>query len=389
MRYVAVIGFIVSILGWAAIPVYAQNPTPSPTAPDAVAPLTGYAFGPDDAALTIIMYGDFACAVCARYARDLEIVRATSPEDIRLVWRHMPDVQAHPNAVLALQASEAAAAQDFFWEMHDQLFSHQAVWINLAPEEFRTALNEYAAFIGIDLDRFNAELDANLYVPIIESARRDAAELGIMAAPVLLYNGIPYTGRDDLYGLQEAARLELLKPRQFDAPPEMSIDPQKNYRATIATEKGDIVITLFVTDAPITVNNFVFLAQNGWYDNITFHYVMPGFIAQTGDPSESGRGSPGYTIPNELNTNQHFDRAGVIAMAHSPGVANSAGSQFFITLAPLEPAETWNEQYTIFGAVLEGMDVLRSLTPRNANDPLNFPAPPPGDRVITITIEEF
>ncbi|MBN1564871.1 MAG: peptidylprolyl isomerase [Anaerolineae bacterium] len=372
--------FSAILLITAVMPVQAQED---------VAPLAGYAFGPDDAYLTIIMYGDFACAVCARYARDLEIVRATYPENVRLVWRHLPDTQNHPNAALAIQASEAAAAQGFFWEMHDQLFSHQVAWIALSPDEFRAALHEYAAFIGLDLDRFEAELDAALYAPIIEMARYDAAELGILGAPMLLYNGIPYTGRDDRYGLEEAARLALLEQRQFDAPPEMIIDPQKNYRATIVTEKGDIVITLFASEAPVAVNNFVFLARNGWYDNITFHYVVPDFIAQMGDPSESGRGSPGYTIPDEPNLSQRFDRAGVVAMAHPPNLLNSAGSQFFFTLAPLEPVENWNVQYTIFGAVLAGMDVLRSLTPRNANDPVNFPDPPPGDRVITVTIEEF
>ncbi|RPI99233.1 MAG: peptidylprolyl isomerase [Chloroflexi bacterium] len=168
----------------------------------------------------------------------------------------------------------------------------------------------------------------------------------------------------------------------------MAIDPAKQYRATIVTERGEIVINLFAAQAPVTVNNFVFLARAGWYDDITFHYLVPDFIAQTGDPSGTGRGTPGYTIPDEPNTDLTFDRPGLVAMAHPPGVPNSGGSQFFITLAALEPAAEWNGQYTIFGEVVAGMDLVQNLTPRNANDPVNFPNPPPGDRVLTVRIEE-
>jgi cyclophilin family peptidyl-prolyl cis-trans isomerase/protein-disulfide isomerase len=350
-------------------------------------PLAGHTLGPENAYLTIIMYGDFQCEICARYARDLEIVRSRYPDDIRLIWRHLPDPRTHDKAALALQASEAAAAQGRFWEMHDQLFTHQAEWISLSPDDFRAVLRDYAVTVGLDVDRFAADLDAGTYAPLIEAAQRDAAELDLVGAPVLLYNSAPYSGRDDLFGLDEAARLVLLEPRQFDAPPEMLIDPARHYRATITTEKGRVVIDLFAAQAPVTVNNFVFLARSGWYDDLTFHYVIPGFIAQTGDPSGTGRGTPGYTIPDEHANGLRFDRAGLVAMAHPPGM--SAGSQFFITLAPLEPAQEWDGQYTIFGEVIEGFEIVQNLTPRNANDPVNFPNPPPGDRVLAVTVEEL
>lgn len=348
--------------------------------------LAGHALGPDNAPLTIIMYGDFQCEICARYARDLEIVRDRYPDDVRLIWRHLPDVRAHDKAALALQASEAAAAQGAFWEMHDQLFTHQVDWMTLSPDEFRAVLHEYAATVGLDVAQFDADLDAGTYAPLVEEAQRDAADLGLVGAPVLLFNSQPFSGRDDLFGLDEAARLVLLESRQFDAAPPMTIDPAKTYRATITTDKGDIVIDLWADKAPIAVNNFVFLARNGWYDGNTFYYVVPGFLAQTGDPSDTGRGTPGYTIPDEYDTGQFFNRAGLVAMAHPPGM--SAGSQFFITLAPLMPPAEWDGKYTIFGEVVSGLDVVESLTARNANDPVNFPDPPPGDRVLTITIEE-
>lgn len=369
-------------------PARSELAGPTATPGDDYTPLEGHSLGPEGAALTVVMYGDFQCEPCARYARDLEVLRSRYPDAMRLIWRHLPDTRAHDKAALALQASEAAAAQGQFWPMHDQLFTHQAEWRDLAPVDFRAALSDYAATVGLDVDRFDAELDAGAYAPLIDGALEDAAALELVGAPTLLFNGIPYSGRDDLFGLEEEVRLALLAPRQFAAAPPMTIDPAGLLRATIATEKGDIVIDLFPRDAPVTVNNFVFLARSGWYDDNTFHYVLPGYLAQTGDPSGTGRGSPGYTIPGEHDNGLTFDRAGLVAMAHPPGTPDGAGSEFFITLAPLAPPEEWNGQYTIFGVVVEGLDVVQSLTPRNANDPINFPDPPPGDRVISITITE-
>lgn len=360
--------------------------TPAPTEIDE--PTEGQTLGPADAALTMVMYGDFQCELCARYARDLAELRARYPDDLRLIWRHLPDTRTHDKAALALQASEAAAAQGRFWDMHDQLFSHQSEWTALTPDEFRARLGEYAQTVGLDAATFNADLDAGTYAPLVELAQAEAAELQILGTPFLLVNGVPYSGRDDLYGLDEAVRLALLEQRFFVGAPDITIDPTKSYRATIVTDKGNIVIDLFPRDAPVTVNNFIFLARSGWYDDITFHYVVPGYLAQTGDPSNTGRGGPGYTIPDEHDNGLIFDREGMVAMAHPLGLPNSAGSEFFITLGPLRPANEWDGQYTIFGIVVEGLDIVRSLTPRNANDPVRFPNPPPGDRVITITIEE-
>lgn len=377
-------------------PVPVSSPTPETTStpaestptPDDYTPLERHTLGPADAALTVVMFGDFQCVACAQAARDLEILRARYPDDVRLVWRHLPDTRIHDKAALALQASEAAAAQGRFWQMHDQLFSHQANWIDLPPDDFRALLTEYAATVGLDLDRFLSDLVNATYADRVAAAQRDAAALEIVGAPQLLFNGIPYNGRADIFGYDQEARLALLAERQFEAPPEMVIDPQRSYRATLTMPDGDIVIDLFADRAPLTVNNFVFLARAGWYDEMTFHYVVPGFVAQTGDPSGTGRGGPGYTISSEADNGLVFDRAGLVAMAHPPGEPDAAGSEFFITLAPLEPRAEWDGQYTIFGEVVAGFDLVPNLTPRNANDPVNFPAPPPGDPVLRVTIEE-
>ena len=172
----------------------------------------------------------------------------------------------------------------------------------------------------------------------------------------------------------------LLEDRQFTECPPMVIDPEKEYTATIETEKGEIVIELLPEQAPLAVNSFIFLAQQGWFDGVTFHRVLPGFVAQGGDPSGSGMGGPGYEFDNEVVPELKFDAAGLLAMANSG--ANTNGSQFFITFAPTPDLDGG---YTIFGKVISGMDVAESLTPR---DPSQGGVLPPGDKILSVRIDE-
>jgi cyclophilin family peptidyl-prolyl cis-trans isomerase len=158
----------------------------------------------------------------------------------------------------------------------------------------------------------------------------------------------------------------------YSAPPEMQIDPDKTYVATISTAKGDIVVQLDANAAPLTVNNFVFLAEQGFYDGLTFHRVEPGFVIQGGDPAGTGGGGPGYTVPAEIQL-PHVE--GAIAMARRGDQVNpdraSSGSQFYITLAP---TPFLDEGYTAFGHVIEGMEVVQAIAI--------------GDVIETITITE-
>lgn len=145
----------------------------------------------------------------------------------------------------------------------------------------------------------------------------------------------------------------------YSNPPEMQIDPGEAYVATISTEKGDIVVELDAGAAPQTVNNFVFLARQGFYDGLTFHRVEPSFVIQGGDPLGDGTGGPGYTVPAEIGL-KHVE--GAIAMARKGDQVNperaSSGSQFYITLAETPHLDG---AYTVFGRVSEGMDVVRSI----------------------------
>ncbi len=167
--------------------------------------------------------------------------------------------------------------------------------------------------------------------------------------------------------------------KQYDSAPPMTIDPTKEYYATVKLVKGgEFVIQLFPDKAPITVNNFVFLAREGYYDGTTFHRVLEGFMAQGGDPTGTGMGGPGYQFVNE-DSDLTFDRAGLVAMANAGRDTN--GSQFFITFAPTE----WlNGKHTIFGEVIEGMEVVNAITRR---DPAQNPAYL-GDAILSITITE-
>jgi cyclophilin family peptidyl-prolyl cis-trans isomerase len=158
----------------------------------------------------------------------------------------------------------------------------------------------------------------------------------------------------------------------------MQIDPQKKYTATIETVRGNIVVELFADKAPRTVNNFVFLAREGFYDNTTFHRVIPGFMAQGGDPTGSGTGGPGYRFADEFHPALRHDRPGILSMANAG--PNTNGSQFFITYVPT----AWlDDKHAVFGHVVAGMEVLQAITPR---DPSR--AGKPGDLIKSIRIEE-
>ena len=147
---------------------------------------------------------------------------------------------------------------------------------------------------------------------------------------------------------------------QWSQPPAMALDPTKTYEAVISTAKGDITIHLHADKAPITVNNFVFLARQHFYDGVTFHRVIKDFMAQTGDPTGTGRGGPGYHFADEINPALEHDSEGVVAMANAG--RNTNGSQFYITFGPTPHLDGG---YNIFGKVTSGMDVLRKISLRD------------------------
>ena len=164
----------------------------------------------------------------------------------------------------------------------------------------------------------------------------------------------------------------------YTSAPAYNLDLSKSYTATFETEKGNIVVELFAENAPKTVNNFVFLAREGFYDNTTFHRVITDFMAQAGDPTGTGRGGPGYRFADEFHPSLQHEGPGVLSMANSG--PNTNGSQFFITFT----STPWlNNRHAVFGKITQGLDVLKNISIR---DPMS--ARTPGDLIQTITITE-
>lgn len=155
--------------------------------------------------------------------------------------------------------------------------------------------------------------------------------------------------------------------KQYPNAPDIQIDPTKSYTAIFKTDAGDITVALHADKVPNTVNNFVYLARDSYYDNVIFHRVIPNFMAQGGDPTGTGRGGPGYSFEDEFHPELRHDGPGILSMANAG--PNTNGSQFFITYAATPHLD---DRHSVFGKVEEGMDVLLSIPDR---DPSKVDAP--------------
>ena len=188
-----------------------------------------------------------------------------------------------------------------------------------------------------------------------------AASIAIIMLALLFTSCAENTSDDTL---EEAPKLA---QKSYSTPPPMTIDTSKQYTATIETSKGNLVLELFASDVPNTVNNFVFLAREGFYDGTKFHRVIADFMAQGGDPSGTVAGGPGYTFADEFTEHTHV--TGALSMANRG--ANTNGSQFFITYSPQHHLDN---HHSVFGQLIEGMDVLKAIKQ--------------GDTIVRITIDE-
>ncbi len=242
---------------------------------------------------------------------------------------------------------------------------------SLAKENSPEFMASLPAFVFTDGDSLRASVD--YYKGLIEEKGQAYVD------------DLPYFVFEDAITTPQYIRMyEILKStildRQFDTCPAQVIDPAKSYKAILKTDKGDVTIKLFADIAPVAVNSFIFLAQEGWFNDITFHRVIPGFVAQSGDPSGLGIGSPGYVYGNEISPDYLFDQPGRLAMANSGEGTN--GSQFFVTY---DAAPDLNGSFTIFGQVETGMDILESLTARNVGPTEDAE---PGSKLISVEIVE-
>ena len=313
----------------------------------------------------------------------VESLKEAYGDDLRVVYRHFPLVTIHDKAQITSEAAEAAGAQGKFWEMHDLLYERQQDWSSEPEDKIVDLLVGYAEEIGVpDAEQFRTDLAENTYADKVLADYDAAVGAGLTGTPTFVVNQVNFPSQAfglSYQGLEAFINLMTLRENWFEQP-EQVIDPEKEYVATIETEKGDIVVELFPDTAPVNVNSFAFLAQNGWYKDGTFHRVLPGFVAQGGDPTGTGIGFPGYRCGDEVAATRTFDEAGIVSLANSGPDSN--GSQFFITF---DAVPQLDPNFTIIGRVIEGMDVADSLTPRDPQQDLN---PEPGDTIIDIKIEE-
>ena len=303
--------------------------------------------------------------------------------NLRYVYRHFT-LSFHDKAVITAEATEAAGAQGQFWEMHDLLYERQQEWNALSEDEIRDRLIEYAEELGLDVERFTQELDDHVHLDKVNKDTESAIQAGLPGTPSYIVNGVLYPMQEQGFGLHPAPisgfiRLVTASSERDTGAPSQVLDEGKEYSATIRTGKGDIVVDLFADQAPVNANSFAFLAQEGWYDGLSFFYVDPDTAAYAGDPTGMGWSfpHPGYVCGDEVSADLTFDEEGVLALfTPSPG-RNS--SLFFITYTPLPDL---NGRYTIIGRVVEGMDVAKDLAPaRPASGQ-------PADVIETILIAE-
>ena len=358
------------------------EPTPGPEEPSLFPPESAddHARGAKNPSVTITTYVDYQDNRSSFFVDVTNQLLAEYPNDARVVYRPFPLTNIFDKSALALQAAEAANNQGKFWEMNDLLYAQHDNWIQLLPDDFKQWLIAQSAGLGLNADQFESDLQSEETAAKIQSYVDEGNKIGIPGTPLILINGQIYTGPRDLGSFKDILALILLGKKQFTTCPPYTVDPNAQYHATLHTDKGDVVIELFADKAPATVNSFVFLAQNGWYDNVTFHRVVPDVFVQTGDPSGTGKGNPGYYVITEILPSLKFTRPGLVAMVNSG--PDTSGSQFFITYAA---TPQFDGQYTIFGQVISGMDVLASLTPR---DPQPGTELPPGDTLLSVEIEE-
>ena len=371
------------VIGCSAV---TTEPTPTGSTQLTTVSAADYTRGPATADVTLLYYCDFQSVQCELFNQVLDQLVADHPGDLKVVMRPfavpVSVVPSLDKSELAARATLAAGRQGKFWQMRDLLHAKYEQWTQLAPDKFGTWLVGQASELGLDEQQFDTDLSSKVIADQATEIYDSATRSGISGIPTVFINGrLQERAALSHEGLQSTIALLALGSKQFKSCPPFEVDSSRQYAAVLHTSKGDVVIQLYAAEAPLAVNSFVYLARQHWFDGVTFHRVIPGFVAQAGDPSGTGRGGPGYIFDNEIQPDLLFDKPGVVGMANSGPDTN--GSQFFITYSPQPQLDGG---YTVFGQVAAGIDVVRNLTPRDPQSGGDLPA---GDRILSITIEEL
>jgi cyclophilin family peptidyl-prolyl cis-trans isomerase/protein-disulfide isomerase len=343
------------------------RPSPAPIATGTPTPIPiptvsaeEWSLGPAGAPIEFLVYSDFQSPNAAFGLLSLLTAYDRHPGDLRIVFRQFPVLPEYDKDSLAGQAAEAAGRQGLFWPMVRLLAEQYQDWSVLPPDGFTEWLNERVPSLGVDLESFQQDMSTGRYAALMVSDFQEASALGVPGVPTIFMNGVPLRFSPTPLQVESAVRLELLASETFAEPPDPVIDPSAGYSAVLVLPKGDVVLQLFPASAPEAVNSFVFLARQGWFDGMPIYAVTPGVEVESGDPSGTGLGDPGYHLPDEIDPNLDFESAGMVALVSAgPG---TGGSRFFITL---EPLPSLNGSRTIFGRVVEGLEILQSLEARD------------------------
>ena len=346
-----------------------------------IAPISDHDWrlGVDSAPVTLLIYCDFQSPYCVDLAEVILELHANYHEDLRFIYRQYPLLTVHDKASIAGQAAESAGRQDHFWDMYSLLNQGFGEWKDLDPENFIEWLLAAAQTLDFDYQQFEEDLRSGRFEEEMLDAFVRAYSAGINGTPFIFLNDDCFRLNPTRLNLEAAIRHEFLSERMYESPPEMDIDLSAAYIVHMQLNIGEIVLQLFPKSAPITVNSLVFLAEGGWFNGSAFHRVVPGILAQTGDPTGTGLGGPGYYLPDEIDPDLNFNESGMVALT-STG-PNTSGSQFFITLSPIPE---FNETRTIFARVVRGLDLLHTL---EARDSLEDLLTPPQAYIETIRIE--
>ena len=320
-------------------------------------------YGNPDAPITVVEYEDFQCPACPSFSLGIKDLINQYPSSIRVVFRHLPLPSIHDKAYISSMAAEAAGAQGKFWEMHDLLYINQQEWTGMTEEAFVDWAIMQAGALELDIEQFEKDLFDEELRAELETINQQRLAAGMTYTPFVVVNDRVWrNNQPNLYSL-----IGIYEYGGYEECPPWVIEEDTSYLAKLDTSAGEIDIELFTDSAPLAVNSFVFLAQEGWFDEVYFHRVVEDFVAQAGDPSGIGSVGPGYTFADEIDNGLSFDRAGILGMANAG--ADTNGSQFFITLAPTTDLDG---RYTIFGEVTEEslpiLDDIKRREPQPANN---------------------
>lgn len=360
------------------------TPTENPATPTAtllpLMPVTqsDWIRGPLEADQSFLVYCDFQSPPCAALTESLNTLRELRP-GIQVIYRQFPLLVLNDKAGLAAQLALAADAQGEFWSMHDLLYERQQNWTNMSADEFIDWAVQAADELGLAEQQIDAALRGGTYAENAEQAFQAGISSGLPGTPFLLLNGEWFRASPTIANLEAAIRLEELGKIQFTQAPPFEIDTDTLYLAHIQLQDGEVTLRLLPESAPVSVANFIFLANQGWYDGTIFHRVVPGSYVVGGDPTATGFGGPGYFTRDEIDPGLSFDRPGRVAMMSSGPDTN--GSQFAITL---ESMPEWDGSRSIFGQVIDGLSLLSTLDER---DPLVDLLADPPNKIINVEIE--